>query len=58
MRPAGEENEAGFEELLMRRICVGTGSRTRNTEKVLCAVRVSKKPGFRRRPEGARVTQQ
>lgn len=26
MRPAGEENEAGFEELLMRRICVGTGS--------------------------------
>lgn len=26
MRPAGGENEAGFEELLMRRICVGTGS--------------------------------
>lgn len=26
MRPEGEENEAGFEELIMRRICVGTGS--------------------------------
>lgn len=26
MRPEGEENEAGFEELIMRRICVGTRS--------------------------------
>lgn len=32
--------------------------RTRNTGKELCAVRVSKKPEFRRRPGGTRVTQQ